>query len=69
MKCSIPYNRKCQWSLNLAVWTQTDHKKILAEFKFGSGASGPFIREHCSLSLEVQAHPFANLQEIKLAVC
>ena len=70
MKCSIPYNRKCQRPLNLAVWTQTDHTKILAEFKFGSGASGSFIREHCSLSLEVQGHPFAaNLQEIKLAVC
>ena len=29
--------------LNLAVWPQTDRKKILAEFKFGGGVSGPFI--------------------------
>ena len=35
-------------------------KKILAEFKFGSGISGLFIKEHCRLSLEVpeQSHEF-----------
>ena len=37
----------------MAVRPQTEGKKILAEFKFGSGVSGPFIKEHCCLSLEV----------------
>ena len=38
----------------------------MAEFKFGGGASGPFIKERCCLSLEVleQSHEFANLQEL-----
>ena len=27
--------------------------KILVEFKFGGGASGPFIKEHCHLSVEL----------------
>ena len=46
-------------------------KKLLAEFKFGDGTSGLFIREHFPLSLKVleQSHEFANLQEIKLTVC
>ena len=58
-------------SLNLAVWPQTDRKKIRVEFKFGGDISGPFIRERYRLSLEVleQSHEFANLQEIKLAEC
>ena len=54
----------------LVVWPQTDRKKILAEFKFGSGVvSGLFITEQRRLSLEAleQSHEFANLQEIKLA--
>ena len=49
----IPYSQKYWQSLNLAVLPETDRKKILAEFKFGSGVSGPFIKEHCCLSLEV----------------
>ena len=67
----IPYSRKYWWSLNLVVWPQTNRKKILAEFKFGSGVSGPFIKERCRLSLEVleQSHELAILQEIKLAAC
>ena len=46
-------------------------KKILVEFKFGGGVSGPLIKERCRLSLEVleQSHEFTNLQEIKLAAC
>ena len=46
------------------LWMQFDPKpnikKILAEFKFGSGISGLFIKEHCRLSLEVpeQSHEF-----------
>ena len=28
----IPHSRKYWQSLNLAVWPQTDHKKIMAEF-------------------------------------
>ena len=53
------------------VRPQSDCKKILAEFKFGGGVSGPFIKEHCCLLLEVleQSHEFTNLQEIKLAAC
>ena len=49
----------------------TDRKNILAVFKFSSGVSGPFIKEHRCLSLEVreQSCEFANLQEIKLAAC
>ena len=36
------------------------------EFKYGGGASSPFIKEHCYLSLEIleQSHEFANLHEI-----
>ena len=49
----VPYSRKYLWSLNLAVWPQTDHEKILAEFKFDGSVSGPFIKERCRLSLEV----------------
>ena len=58
-------------ALNLAVWPQTNCQKILAEFKFGSGVSGPFIKQRCHLSLEAleQSHEFPNLQEIKLAAC
>ena len=43
----------------------------MAEFNFGGGISGPFIKEHAFLSLEVlgQSHEFANLQETKLAAC
>ena len=40
----------------MAVWPQTDRIKILVEFKFGSG--GPFIKQHCHLSLE--AHKFTR---------
>ena len=58
----ILYSRKHWPSLNLAVWP---HKK---KIKFGGGISGPFIKERCRLSLE-QNHEFANLQEVKLAVC
>ena len=45
--------------------------RLLEEFKFGGGVSGPFIKEHCRFLLEVleQSHEFANLQEIKLAAC
>ena len=56
----------------MTVWSQTNGKKqILVEFKFGSGISGLFIKEHCRLSLEVleQSDEFASLQEIKLAAC
>ena len=35
----IPHSRKYWWLLNLAVWPTTKRKKILAEFKFGSGTS------------------------------
>ena len=67
----VPYNQKYLWFLNLVVCPQTDRIKILVEFKFGDGASGSFIKEHCRLLLEVleQSHEFANLQEMKLAVC
>ena len=43
----------------------------MAETKFGSGASVPFIKKRCHFSLEVleQSHKFENLQEIKLAAC
>ena len=45
--------------------------RLLEEFKFGGGVSGPFIKERCRFLLEVleQSHEFANLQEIKLAAC
>ena len=49
----IQYNPKYWLSLNLAVGPQTNYKKILAEFKFGSGASVLFIKKCCYLSLEV----------------
>ena len=44
---------------------------MLAEFKFGGGNSGPFIKEHYHFSLDAleQAHEFANSQEKKLAAC
>ena len=49
--------------LNLAVWPQTDRKKIhvLVEFKFDGSTSGLFIKERCCLSLEAheQSHEFA----------
>ena len=48
---ALPYNWKYWQSLNLAVWPQTDHTKMLAEFKFGGGISGPFIKESCRLLL------------------
>ena len=50
------------------VWPQTNHKRILAEFKFGRGVSGPFIKERCRLSVEAleQSHDFTNLQGVKL---
>ena len=35
----LSYSQKYGLSLNLAVWFQMEHKKILAKFKFGSGAS------------------------------
>ena len=60
----------------MAVRPQSDCKKILAEFKFGGGVSGPFIKEHCHLLLEVleQSHEFENLQNqqrasAELATC
>ena len=60
----------------MAVRPQSDCKKILAEFKFGGGVSGPFIKEHCHLLLEVleQSHEFENLQNqqhasTELATC
>ena len=61
---NLPYSQKYWRSLKLVVWPQTDHKNIWAEFKFGSGISGPFIKEFCRLSFEVleQRHEFANLQ-------
>ena len=59
----IPYSRKFIGGSYLAVWPQSDCKKILAEFKFGGGVSGLFIKEHCCLLLEVleQSHEFENL--------
>ena len=44
-------------------------KKILAEFKFGGGASGPFFKEHCHLSLEIleQSLEFTNIKNFKHA--
>ena len=64
-------NQKYWLSLSLAVWPQTNCTKILVEFKFDGGISGRFIKELCRLSLEVleQNYEFANLQELKLAVC
>ena len=62
----ILYSRKYWPCLNLAVWSQTNPKK--KKIIFGGGISGPFIKECCRLSPE-QNHEFANLQEIKLAVC
>ena len=50
-KCTIPYSRKYWQSLSLAVWPQTDYIKMSAEFKFGGGISGPFIKESCRLLL------------------
>ena len=37
--------------------------RIAGNIKFDGGVSGPFIKEHCHLSLEVleQSHEFANL--------
>ena len=35
----VPYSQKYWRSLNLAVWLQTGHSKILVEFKFGDGPS------------------------------
>ena len=46
--------------------------KILAEFKHGDGASGPFIKECCHASrlrYLNKATSLENLQKIKLAVC
>ena len=59
------YSQKYWWSLSLAVWPQTDRKNILAEFKFGGGVAGPFIKECCCLSLEVleQSHEFTNYKK------
>ena len=53
----------------MAVWPQTDCKKILVEFKFGIDVLCPFIKERCHLLLEVleQSHEFANLRGIKCA--
>ena len=54
------------------VWPQTDCKKILAEFKFGGGASGPLIKEHVAVShlrYLNKAMSFANLQEINSYMC
>ena len=66
----IPYSQKYWQSLNLAVFPETDRRKILAGFKFGSGVSGPFIKGHCCLSLEgLESREFTNLQDIKLTVC
>ena len=50
----------------MVAWPQTDRKRTLVQFKFGSGVSGLFIEEHCHLLLEAleQSHEFANLQEI-----
>ena len=47
---ALPYSRKYWQSLSLAVWPQTDYTKMLAEFKFGGGISGRFIKEQCRLS-------------------
>ena len=60
----IPYNVP-------EILPQTDCKKTLAETKFGSGASVPFIKKRCRFSLEVleQSHKFENLQEIKVVAC
>ena len=50
MFCGIQYDScKYWWSVNLAKLTI----KILAKFKFGSGFSGPFIKERSYLSIEV----------------
>ena len=43
-------------------------QKYWRNLKFGDGVSGPFIRPSPAEVLE-QSHEFANLQEIKLAVC
>ena len=66
-----PNSWKYWRSLNMAAWPQTDRKRTLAQFKFGSGVSGLFIEEHCHLLLEAlkQSHEFTNLQEMKLAAC
>ena len=46
----------------MAAWPQTDRKRTLAQFKFGSGVSGLFIEEHCHLLLEAlkQSHEFTS---------
>ena len=57
--------------LNLAVWPQTDRKKILAEFEFGGGVLRSVYQGVLLSHAEVpeQSHEFANLQELKLAAC
>ena len=62
----ISYTAQPEILAVLVVWPQTNHKKVMAEFKFGGGVSGLFVKERCRLSVEVleQSHEFANLQEI-----
>ena len=71
----------CTWNLNLIQNNRTCLSKIRAtsyleyriagNIKFDGGVSGPFIKKRCRLSIQAleQGHEFANLQEIKLAVC